>query len=255
MQPTLFYAWESDAEPKTNRWFVRDAAERSIKSLMKQATVEDAPRLDSDTQGTSGTPEIAGTIFTKIKGAGLFLGDVTLVGRIGGHKKTPNPNVLIELGYAAGVIGWDRIILVMNMHYGPPEDLPFDLKHRRFPITYTLGPDDDKPEVRATLVNSLTSAIQVALNAEHDAVQQIIRGLTINCLRLIRRHADHDVFRTTEPTKMGEVLVNAWIHNAVDRLLSLGMIYTDLIPTESNHGYFWTYHGILVLKKLGFRAV
>ena len=150
-KPTLFYAWQSDSPGSITRTFIRDAAAGAVKTLVADGRIVDAPRLDSDTQGTSGTPEIAGTIFAKIKQAAIFLGDVTLVGQVGDGKKTPNPNVLTELGFAAGTLGWDRVILVMNTHFGPPEELPFDLKNRRFPITYQLSPGEQKAEVRTAL--------------------------------------------------------------------------------------------------------
>ncbi len=56
-------------------------------------------------------------------------------------KAMPNPNVLLELGYAAAKLGWDRLVLVMNTNYGHPEELPFDLRNRRFPLTFKIAPD------------------------------------------------------------------------------------------------------------------
>ena len=179
MKPTLFWAWQSDAENNVCRGFIKNAAEKALKALMKSGEVQDAPRIDHATNEVSGTPELAGTIYAKIEAAGLFLGDITLVGRIGEKKRTPNSNVLLETGYAAHCMGWDRVILVMNTHeqFGPPEDLPFDLKNRRFPLTYTLGPDDDKVSVREQLVTNMTDAIQDARNKEHNAVERIISQL------------------------------------------------------------------------------
>ena len=81
MKPTLFWAWQSDAENNLCRGFIKNAAEKALKVLMKSGEVQDAPRLDHATKEVSGTPELAGTIYAKIEAAGLFLGDVTLVGR------------------------------------------------------------------------------------------------------------------------------------------------------------------------------
>src|SRR5688572_17335170 len=118
----------------------------------------------------------------------------TLVGRVGEKKRTPNPNVLLETGYAAHCMGWDRVILVMNTHkqFGPPEDLPFDLKNRRFPLTYTLGPDDDKVPVREQLITNLTDAIQDARNREHNAVERIVSQLSIECIDLLCRYGERE---------------------------------------------------------------
>lgn len=45
-------------------------------------------------------------------------------------RATPNPNVLVELGYAAHSLGWDRIIVVVNTAHGAIEELPFDFRAR-----------------------------------------------------------------------------------------------------------------------------
>ncbi len=53
---------------------------------------------------------------------------------------TPNPNVLVELGYALKALGQQRIIMVMNTHFGNPEQLPFDLRLKRV-LTYSTAPE------------------------------------------------------------------------------------------------------------------
>lgn len=40
--------------------------------------------------------------------------------------KTPNPNVMIELGYAIKSLGWDRIILLYDKDFGEIEEIPFE---------------------------------------------------------------------------------------------------------------------------------
>jgi hypothetical protein len=47
-------------------------------------------------------------------------------------KRALNPDVMMQLGYAAAVLGWGRTILVMNRKYRSREWLPFDLKTYRF---------------------------------------------------------------------------------------------------------------------------
>ena len=247
MQPTLFWAWQSDAENSVCRGFIRDTAERSLKSLIASGEVQDAPRIDHATSSISGTPEIAGTIFAKIKAAGLFLGDVTLVGNIG-EKRTPNPNVLTETGYAAGVIGWPRIILVMNMHYGPPEDLPFDMKNRRFPLTYTLAPGRKKAAAREKLIDGLTGAIREALNAEHDATTRIVAQLTPRCMMMLQIRADQYIKIPYE----AQVTVPSNNEATIDKLLTLGLVESKFVPQDNQVGFFWTYHGLLVKRRLGF---
>jgi hypothetical protein len=283
MQPTLFYAWQSDADEKVNRYFIRDAAERALKSIAADGSIEDAPRLDHDTRDASGTPEIAGTIFAKIDTAGLLLADVTLVGKIestdGRSKLTPNPNALIELGYAADVMGWDRIILVLNEHYGPPQELPFDLKHRRFPVTYTLAPGDEKATVRKALADELTVQIKLAMAAEHDLVERTISQLSVPAMEVMDSYFNYKVFKATLTQLRGAIVpetppLQTSEDIGVERLLALGIIKLlwlpstpDLLKTPGIHweqeftgqfghcaiGYTWTYLGELVLKWVGLR--
>lgn len=56
-------------------------------------------------------------------------------------KLSPNPNVLIELGYAARVIGWENIICITNLKYGTPQRMPFDIAHHRM-TTYSLDNEE-----------------------------------------------------------------------------------------------------------------
>src|SRR5205085_1155266 len=51
--------------------------------------------------------------------------DVSFIAPPGyGGRPTPNPNVLIELGYAAHRHGWNGILCVFNAATGRVEDLP-----------------------------------------------------------------------------------------------------------------------------------
>ena len=102
-----------------------------------------------NTKGVSGTPDIANTILDKIRKCSAFLADLTFVGKDtvrpdDDTKFFPNPNVLLELGFAIPYLEWTRIICVMNTYYGETKDLPFDLRHRRWPISYHLPPDADE---------------------------------------------------------------------------------------------------------------
>src|ERR1700678_3616365 len=142
---TVFFAWESGRPAANHRNLIESAARAALAHLQADAVLEVDPRLDKDTTGVPGTPAIAETIFSKIERADLFLWDGTFVTG-DGERPAPNPNVLIELGYAAAKIGWEFIIGVMNEHHGGFSKLPFDLRHRRRPIPYRLanGASDDE---------------------------------------------------------------------------------------------------------------
>lgn len=131
--------------------------------------MDEAVRLDHDTAGIPGTPDIASTIFNKIRETGIFVADLTLSFQAATGKKSPNPNVLIELGYAFSAINDSRVISVMNTAFGGPNDLPFDLSHKRWPIQYCLLESDveDKTKVadtKKTLSEHLYNAIRLVLD-------------------------------------------------------------------------------------------
>jgi hypothetical protein len=90
-------------------------------------------------------------------------------------RPTPNPNVLIELGYALNVLGQNKIILVMNSFFGGPELLPFDLKMRKTIPYYMAESNHD----RALERNRLASSIEQALRAIFTEVDTILPDLRI----------------------------------------------------------------------------
>jgi hypothetical protein len=253
---TLFYAWQSDHDPKANRYLIRDAAHLAIKELASGAIIEEAPRLDADTQRVAGTPEVAATIFSKIDRSGLFLADVSFVGKSVDNDALPNSNVLIELGYAAARIGWSRIILVMNTAFGTPDKLVFDLRHRRWPIVYHLETTEksDIKEQRSRLAAELKAAIISAASQEHTEVLNMIEKLDLHCLGWMSSLGNHDAFQPPHRQTAGEILGHHAIDAALIRLLELGILRSDLNPAEDKHAYHWTYLGKLVLYHLGMRT-
>jgi hypothetical protein len=159
---TIFYSWQSDLPGSICRNFIEDALERAARNVGKAPDVLIEPVVDRDTAGVSGSPSIPDTILAKIAAADMFVADVSIITK-DGARRAPNPNVLLELGFAVATLGWDRILLVQNIAFGGPEDLPFDLKGRRV-ATYNL-PDatTQRSEVRRTLVARCETAITSAI--------------------------------------------------------------------------------------------
>jgi hypothetical protein len=124
----VFYSWQSDLSNNTNRGFLETCITEALKELNVSDLYDIEFSLDKDTKDESGTPHIAETIFSKIEKSKLFIADVSIINSGSVGRKTPNPNVLIELGYAARTLGWERIICIYNKAYGSFDDLPFDLK-------------------------------------------------------------------------------------------------------------------------------
>ena len=252
---TLFYAWQSDRDAKVCRYLIRDAAKAAIKKLTTHSTIEDAPRLDHDTLKVAGTPEVASTIFDKINKAGLFLADVSFVGTSHDGDAIPNPNVLLELGYAASRLGWERTILVMNTAYGAPDALIFDLRHRRWPITYHLDAPDaaDIKAQKEKLADRFAEAIVSAAQQEHASVDTAIGSLDKHCLCWMHDLGKSDYFQAPDRQTAGDILGSQQLDSALPRLLDLGIIRCDVNSSAGLYAYHWTYFGKLVLYRLGFR--
>lgn len=178
MSHTIFYSWQSDTPSNTNRSFIHEALESAIKDVMQDMSVEEAILLDRDTQGIPGNPPIADTILQKIDACAIFVPDLTCVARTEKGKCIPNPNVLVELGYARKSLGPRRTIFVMNEAFGKfDEGLPFDLLYLRKPILYTLpvgAPPETKKKVREDFVKVLASAIRTILDELRSKPQQSV---------------------------------------------------------------------------------
>jgi hypothetical protein len=118
------------------------------------------PVVDRYTAGIPGSPDIAATIFAKIDSRDAFVCDVSIINEGSANRPTPNPNVLIELGYAIKHLGWHRIVMICNVVWGPVEQLPFDLRMKRV-VTYTARPGDtDRATERRGLTGKLAGAIE-----------------------------------------------------------------------------------------------
>lgn len=157
----VFYSWQSDLPNTTNRRFIGDALEKACKAVANNPEIEKAPRIDQDTQGVPGSPAIPATIMEKIDECQAFVADVTLSFSGPNEKVAPNPNVIYELGYAVARLGWDRIILVMNLEHGAIDSLPFDLEKRRVTGAYTakVG-ENDRSEEKKALIAKLVAGIE-----------------------------------------------------------------------------------------------
>src|SRR3989338_4478371 len=102
--------------------------------------------------------DIANAIFKKIEGADAFVEDISIVMK-SRKRISPNPNVLIELGYALKTLGHEKVIMVFNEAYGKKEKLPFDLKYRRL-LTYNCHDSVvDRSAIKKELVSDLKTAL------------------------------------------------------------------------------------------------
>lgn len=158
MKKVVFYSWQSDLPNGTNRTLIEGVLRDVAREIGDDADTDIEPVIDRDTQGVAGAPNIATAIFKKIDSADIFVADVSIIGSAK-KRAVPNPNVLIELGYALKALGHERIVLVFNTAFGKVEKLPFDLRMHRT-ITYVC-PESlvDRSLVKKELTKDFKSAL------------------------------------------------------------------------------------------------
>lgn len=168
MECKIFYSWQSLSN-STNRGFIQSVLENVVDDLRKDDEVVVEPVVDRDTSGVPGSPDIGATILSKIEASSAFVCDVSIITPAGlPCRPTPNPNVMIELGYALKAVGQGRTLMVMNTAFGGPEMLPFDLKQKRV-ITYDLAEGADKSEAKKVLRSKLAVALKEVITSCQSA--------------------------------------------------------------------------------------
>lgn len=175
MALTIFYSWQSDTPNKTNRSFMEDALKKALAKVKESFEVQEALReenikFDKDTQDVPGTPPITNVIFDKISKCAIFVPDLTFVGKTEKGRMLPNPNVLIEYGYALKSLTTARIIPVMNTAFGDPTgyNLPFNMRHLRNPLTYNLpegATEQKRRTVKERLIQDIVKAIETIIKS------------------------------------------------------------------------------------------
>lgn len=172
MPTKIFFSWQIDRAPLTGRNFIERALERAAGSISRDTTVEEAMRdqieIDRDTKGVPGSPPIVDTIFKKIDESTVFVPDLTFVGTRPDGRPTPNPNVLIEYGWALKSLTHARIVPVMNTAYGEPTEanMPFDMRHLRHPLCYhcdETADEETRKKSRDELAKKLEEYIKAVL--------------------------------------------------------------------------------------------
>src|SRR5687768_13089235 len=102
MRISVFYAWQSDSPQLTNLELIDQALRQAVARVAADGALIMTPEVDRDTANVPGAPPMAATILEKIDACSVFVADVTLTyeRRAGDPRLSPNPNVLLELGYA-----------------------------------------------------------------------------------------------------------------------------------------------------------
>jgi hypothetical protein len=188
MNYKVFFAFQMDIEDKFGKGFIQSAIEIAITRFKAEGT---NVSLDFGFRKTPGTPLLIDEMLRKSNESDMVIVDLTytsakeflaaeIVGEDadstwisipkGDRKPSPNPNVLLETGYAWAKKGTYRTLVVMNEAYGSPSDLPVDLKGFRWGITYNLNEsnNENRKAIRTELAKDFYDAIKAAIHSESD---------------------------------------------------------------------------------------
>ncbi|MEZ2442795.1 hypothetical protein AB6805_13820 [Chitinophaga sp. RCC_12] len=189
MKYKIFYAYQSDIPKEYGDAFIEGALDKATERILKEQKIK--VEVIKGFQDTPGNTVLIDEMLRRSRDADIVLVDLTITsskiwnqGRIipigkwkeirilnkGEDKVSPNPNVLLETGYAWALKGSFRTILVMNEAYGSAEKLPVDLKGFRWPIRYNLNRHNfqDAERQKNRLANSFYEAITNAIQSESD---------------------------------------------------------------------------------------
>lgn len=215
----VFFAFQMDIDDKFGKGFIQSAIEVAIQKFKGEGV---DVSLDFGFRGTPGTPLLIDEMLKKSSESDMVIVDLTYTSAKewldaelikedsthllfsipkGDRKLSPNPNVLLETGYAWAKKGTYRTLAVMNSAYGSPDLLPVDLKGFRWGITYSLNNDNyaDRKSVRKDLSKDLYEAIKAAISSEAQYQQEKLNPIK---LRINWRPRDFNTFyRPTEDAK------------------------------------------------------
>jgi hypothetical protein len=193
---TVFYAWQGQLHAKTTRYLIEDALKGAIKDLARDPASPLSLTLDQDARGVTGAFEISAVILAKIDKCAMIVADVTPVGCLLDGRKTPNPNVMFELGYAWRVLREAHVIIILNKEYGEPQDLPFDIAKRglvQYKLAEAAGTDE-----RARVLRGLRGELRAIL----DRMARADEWATLRTMGLNEK--DLDLFRAFYATLIEE---------------------------------------------------
>ncbi|MCZ8393590.1 hypothetical protein [Achromobacter xylosoxidans] len=186
----VFYSWQSDLPNGVNRGFIDKALQHACAKLTTTQGAAVEAVVDRDTLGASGAPDIKDMILAKIADADAFVADISIVNQPEGDQPSnlrvsPNPNVLLETGYALSCLGPESLVLICNSYFGQIESLPFDLRGMRL-LQYRLGPNDDKKAEAAKLQSALAGAIKAVASAVRaDPVSSLLHQHSTSMVRQV----------------------------------------------------------------------
>jgi hypothetical protein len=163
----------------------------------------------------------------------------------------PNPNVLIELGYALKALGHASIIMVMNTAFGPLENLPFDLRQKRA-VTYSLREGADRNQIKRALRSGLRQGIKTVLLERSKAAArsqketESARTLREDEQRLLRELSEEvgDRFVDDAPIDPTELRFSSYLRSSFPGLVR--RMFARFVETENGHRLVLTPRGWMI---------
>ncbi len=224
-QVSVFYSWQSGPYDREYRYFIGDCLKKASKTLEKDGL---KVVIEQDTRGSSGAADIPQTLFSKIENADVFVADISIINPDSvQERKTPNPNVMVELGYAAGKLSWERILLVFNRKSGTTKDLPFDVRHRRIVDYDTSG---DAAGVKKQLTAKLTGAIRSVLTKPTETKERVKTSLSGLIMDAFRYTWVSETTSDDEPEPVSKILMGPVVQKPV--VLDFHLQQTSLLQFE-----------------------
>lgn len=216
MKQTIFYSWQSDIE--FNKKFIGGCIRKAIKELKGESDFYYLT-ADESTRGESGAINISKILFEKIANCDIFIAETSIVNFCDDKalRFTPNPNVLIELGYASSEIGWERIITITDVSNDSLIHLPFDIEHHRtIKFDFKNGKEED-------LIGKLKSAIN--LINKKKSINTDIKEYVNSKVEYIFTYSFHYIQSLTsvgelEPTKVFRDLIIKKRKTSIEKMLS-----------------------------------
>lgn len=207
----IFFSWQSDLDSKTHRNFIEKCIKKSIKTINKNEDLHIYVEYDRDTLGLLGTPDISSSIFEKISKCALFVADISNI-TSNSQRSIPNPNVLIELGFAINVLGWDKIICFFDLNTGKIEKLPFDIRQKRVLAYNPLEESEEKKIVSILNENILALYSQGKLA---NPLNDYMKGKIDKCVLDISEKLSNLMFETVSLSE-GLVDTNKLLNLSID---------------------------------------
>lgn len=128
----VFYSWQSDKQEVSQK--IEEALRNKFKKMSKRGIDIE---LVKATDGASGSRILEEMILENIKKCDFFIADLTPVTKFttadGKTKLIPNPNCILEFGYALRHFSPECVIAYIQLEDGDNHhELPFDLNHRTY---------------------------------------------------------------------------------------------------------------------------